>query len=122
MLIFTQGAGLGLGDILLVGSLLEHAKYHSETYDDDFLTFLAEHYGSKHADHNTVHDHQDPHHKHLPFQHEHCNHSIAEVIVIAYEFPLAKPVFLKVPETNFYYLDLFSSFEEAPLFQPPRSA
>lgn len=121
-LIFIQGAGLGVGDILLFGRLLEHAQCHSETYGDDFFTFLSKHYGSYPHDHENAHEQEDSKHKELPFQHEHCSHSIAEVVVIGYEGLLPKPNIPPAKEVNFFYLDIFSSFEKEPLFQPPRVA
>ncbi|HZW76865.1 MAG TPA: hypothetical protein VFF21_01015 [Flavobacteriaceae bacterium] len=121
-LILTQGAGLGVGDILLFGRLLEHAQCHSENYGDDFLTFLAEHYGPLYSEHKDAHGEDDSHHKHLPFHHDQCHHSIAEVIVYSYEFPIERAYLPIISDSNFFYLDLHSSFEKTPLFQPPKIA
>lgn len=120
-LILFQGAGFGMEDMLLFGRLVEHAQYHSENYGDDFLTFLNKHYGELQSDHSEpAADHSE--HEELPFQHQSCNHSIAEVILISYEFPLEKPVNAASCETNFFYKNLYDSLETAPVFQPPKMA
>lgn len=122
-ILLFQGAGLGMEDVLLFGRLAEHAQYHSENYGDDFFTFFNKHYGNQRAEHakNASGEHSD--HEELPFQHHACNHSIAEVILTSYEFPLKKIVLtVRSTEQHFYYQNLYASLDRAAIFQPPRLA
>ena len=124
IVIFCQGAGLEMNDIFLLGRFIEHAEYHSENYGDDFFTFFKKHYGYLIDQYNELekenkheHDHGD-----LPFQHNGCNHSIAEVIVLGYEFPLKKMEVSIRSDQGFFYKNLYSSLEKISIFQPPKIA
>lgn len=121
-LIYFQGAGLGVDDLLLMGSLIEHAEYHSENHGDDFFTFLNKHYGNQKEQHHQKYEDEQQDHEELPFQHESCNHSIAEVVLVGYQYPLEKPVIVSSPEVNFHYKNLYSSLEKSYIFQPPKVA
>lgn len=120
-LILFQGAGFGVEDIFLLGRLMEHAQCHSDEYGDDFFTFLNKHYGELQTEHfESETDHSE--HGKLPFQHHNCNHSIAEVVLLDYEFPLEKPMVQPYFEPNFFYKNLYDSLENTSIFQPPKTA
>ncbi|HLV91627.1 MAG TPA: hypothetical protein VKX34_00780 [Aequorivita sp.] len=122
LLVFFQSIGFGVADIFMMSDLVEHAKYHSEEYGDDFLTFFEKHYGELRAEHQQNQKEEKSQHEKLPFQHNSCNHLMAEVIVIGYEFPLKKSVVTSTVNQHFYYQDLYSFLERASIFQPPQFA
>lgn len=120
-LILFQGAGFGMEDMLLLGKLAEHARYHSENYGDDFLTFFNKHYGNLRTEHSDD-SHEKSEHEKLPFQHHSCNHAIAEVILTEYECPVEKPIGTVFSKPNFFYKNLYNSLEKVSIFQPPKFA
>ena len=65
VLILMQGFNFSFEDVSKLNALIEHAKYHQETYGDSFLEFLAEHYGDAKFQHENEHDG----HEELPFKH-----------------------------------------------------
>lgn len=119
-LIGSQSIGLEITDFFLLKDLVEHAQYHSEEYGDDFFTFLQKHYGPvkdshQHAGENKKHDN-------LPFQHQDCNHLVAEVVFTNLEFPIKNPVISIEDTSNFRYKNLYNSLEKFSIFQPPKHA
>jgi len=121
-LVFIQSAGLSISDIFLLNDLIEHAEYHSEEYGDDFFTFFEKHYGDLKAEHENSQKGEKSSHEKLPFQHNNCNHLVAEVIVVGYEFMLEKTVISYNANPHFYYQDLYSFLERTSVFQPPKIA
>ncbi len=121
-LVFFQSVGLGISDIFMLKDLVEHAQFHSQEYGDDFFTFFEKHYGDLKAEHQKIHQDEKSQHDKLPFQHNSCNHLLAEVIVLGYEFPLGKKVVSYTANPHFYYQDLYSYLERTSIFQPPKIA
>lgn len=121
-LVFFQSVGIGISDVFMLTDLVEHAKFHSDEYGDDFLTFFEKHYGALKAEHDKSHQEENNDHDKLPFQHNNCNHLLTEVIVIGYEFPLKKTEILYSQEHHFYYSDFYSFLNRSNIFQPPRMA
>lgn len=121
-LVFFQSVGLGVADIFMMADLVEHAQFHSEEYGDDFLTFFEKHYGELRTEHQQNQKEEKSQHEKLPFQHTSCNHLMAEVILISYEFPLEKLVVSSTVNPHFYNQDLYSFLERASIFQPPQFA
>lgn len=109
-------------DVFMLNDLVEHAQYHSDEFGDDFFTFFEKHYGDLKTEHQKSHQDQKSQHEKLPFQHSHCNHLLAEVIVMGYEFPLEKSGVISSANTHFYYQNLYSYLERASIFQPPQLA
>lgn len=122
ILIFFQSVGLGASDILMLKNLVEHAQYHSETYGDDFRTFIKKHYGSLKKKHQKEHKGEKSEKEKLPFQHNCFHHLMNEVTLMAYEFPFKEPVISPTANINFHYENLYSSFEKHSIFQPPEYA
>lgn len=122
LLVFVQSLGFSISDIFMINDLVEHAKYHSEEFGDDFFTFFEKHYGDLKTEHQKTHKDEKSQHEKLPFQHNHCNHLLAEVIVIGYEFPLGKSIVYYTADPHFYYKNLYSFLERASIFQPPKIA
>ena len=118
-LILIQSSNIGIEDISKLNVLVEHAKYHQETYGDNFLEFLSEHYGETMNQHFS--EHQE--HEQLPFKHKQdcsqLNHDFTKTIHI-WKYN-SNQNFSQV-SLNFCYLDSFSLFEKPTVFQPPRFA
>lgn len=121
-LVFFQSVGLSVSDIFLLNDLKELAEYHSEEYGDDFFTFFEKHYGDLKAEHQKTQNEEESQHENLPFQHNSCNHLVAEVIVMGYEFSFEKAVVSYTANPHFYYQNLYSFLERASIFQPPKIA
>lgn len=111
-----------MSDIFMMTDLVEHAKYHSEEYGDNFFTFFEKHYGDLKTEHQKSNKEERSQHEKLPFQHNSCNHLLAEVVVIDYVFPLEKTVVSYTADPHFYYQNLYSFLERVSIFQPPQIA
>lgn len=122
ILVFFQSLGFGITDVLLLNNLVEHAQYHSEEFGDDFYTFFEKHYGDLKAEHQKTQQEEKSQHEKLPFQHNHCNHLLADVIFTGFEFPLQKSIVCNTVDPHFFYQDLYSFLERAYIFQPPKIA
>lgn len=121
-LVFFQSVGIGLSDILTITDLVEHAKYHSEEFGDDLFTLFEKHYGDLKAEHQKNHQEEKSQHDKLPFQHNNCNHLVAEVVLPNYELPLEKKVVSYTANPHFFYQDLYTYLERVSIFQPPKIA
>jgi hypothetical protein len=117
-LILVQTSDFTFEDILKVKDLYEHAKFHQQVYGDNFLEFLAEHYGNKVTQHNGKHKE----HKNLPLKHsDSCSHAQVNFTqtILYYNFSCCDTV---EKNSNFFYKDSYSYFKKASIFQPPKQA
>ena len=121
-LVLSQSLGLGVADVVRIGDLVEHARYHNETYGDNFSDFLAKHYGDLKADHTHNENNREQEHEELPFQHAGCHHLVVEHTSLAFISLPEKIVVSSEEKTSFYYLDLYASLERSDIFQPPKQA
>lgn len=121
-LVLFQSAGLGLNDLFLLGSLAEHAQYHSENYGDDFFTFIAKHYGSQKTEHQKNNKEEKQEQGELPFQHISCHHVIGDVVLVPCEVAILKVEISIQGSHTFYYQNLYSSLKKVSIFQPPKFA
>lgn len=119
-LVFFQSVGIGVADIFMLSNLVEHAKFHSEEYGDDFFTFFEKHYGTLKVEHEESQQGEKHAHERLPFQHNNCKHLLTEVIVINYKFSFEKSENYYSTKHQFYYKDLYTFLERVSIFQPPR--
>ncbi|WP_370100154.1 hypothetical protein [Xanthomarina gelatinilytica] len=118
VLILMQSLNFSFEDVSKLNALIEHAKYHQETYGDSFLEFLAEHYGDAKFQHENEHDG----HEELPFKHHQtCSHNSVTFTVPTLNFTLEYQPFVEIP-FNFFYKESISLFEKPSVFQPPRLA
>lgn len=120
-LVFFQSVGIGVFDIIMLTDLVDHARFHSQEYGDDFFTFFEKHYGALKAEHERTHQEERPQHEKLPFQHYSFNQSLSEVVVFGHRFSLKKPFLSFIVEHHPYYQDLYFFLEKAPIFQPPKT-
>jgi len=119
LLILFQSFNISLEDLSKFSTLLEHADYHKEMYGDNFVQFLAEHYGDAKVEHENKHEE----HKDLPFKgaHHFCSHIITPFITPSVTFDLTSYEFVKIP-FNFHYTESHTTFEKLSIFQPPKVA
>ncbi len=116
-LIFAQSSNISFEAFSKLNVLLEHAKFHQETYGDSFFEFLAEHYGERTIQH--VNDHKE--HEELPFKHQNdCTHIAYDFTVNqVFNFDSNQQNFIQFP-FNFFYEESSSIFEKPSVFQPPK--
>lgn len=122
MTILFQSANFGMEDMLKMDVLLEHAKFHSEKYGDDFFVFISKHYGEQEAEHSEEHGEEKKDHEQLPFNHQSCSHSLVEFVLNRMDSPLPKLGQDHTTSSNFFYKEPYSLFEKSNIFQPPRQA
>ena len=119
-LILIQSFNVNTESILKLSAFMEHARYHKDLYGDSFITFLSEHYGNLMVSHQNEHkEHED-----LPFkdQHHMLCHTSVPFILNQSTYYLSVEDFFKEQPKNFFYKELFSSFEKPSVFQPPKTA
>lgn len=121
-LVLLQSARLDLADITQFDELIEHARFHSEEYGDNFLVFLSKHYGELQQDHQKQHQEEQDEHKDLPFSHQSCQHAPAPFALLGKSYPLIKAIPSANIASRFHYQETYSSFEKFDIFQPPRHA
>ena len=118
--ILVQSFGIGLVDITEITEFVNHARYHSERFGDNFFVFISKHYGELKSKHDRDHKEERKEHRRLPFQHfSHVSSTIAVIINTKKEEfkTLEFPEF----ETHvFHYKAPFSAKHLKGLFQPPR--
>ena len=116
-LILVQSLNISFEDFSKLNVLLEHAKFHQETYGDSFLEFFAEHYGEDMVQH--ANEHQE--HEELPFKHKHdCTHIAFDFTAYPrFNLDSNQQNFIQIP-FNFFYKESSSLFEKSSIFQPPR--
>ncbi|MGE5943410.1 MAG: hypothetical protein ACM31G_03620, partial [Flavobacteriales bacterium] len=84
-----------------MSTFIEHAHYHKDTYGDNFVTFLSEHYGDLKSSHESKHKE----HKDLPFKDHH--HMLCHVHALFTfnqnpNYIVVRHFFEKQPQTFFY--------------------
>ena len=121
-LILIQSLNIDYKDIVQLDELIEHSKFHSEAYGDNFLSFIAKHYGDLKQEHNKQHQEEKKEHEQLPFNHQSCAHASVASVFIPVNIQLLKSEPITTKDSNFYYLELNSLFEKTSVFQPPKYA
>jgi len=121
-LILIQSLNINFNDIVQLDELIEHSKFHSEAYGDNFFLFIAKHYGELKQEHSKEHQEEKKKHEQLPFNHQSCAHSSIDFVSIIYDIPLLKSLPITTNSSNFYYQELYSLFEKSSVFEPPKLA
>lgn len=120
--ILIQSFHLGAEDLLQIDELIEHAQFHKQEYGDSFFVFISKHYGELKTEHSKNHQEEQKDHEQLPFQ---CQgHSTTIMASLPHNNCNAFGVFdiISISESDFYYLNLYSSLHEKELLQPPKQA
>ncbi|MBT8236216.1 MAG: hypothetical protein KJO04_08485 [Bacteroidia bacterium] len=122
MLILVQGVSFNFGDLVQFDELIEHAKFHKETYGDNFLVFLSKHYGELQSEHSEKHQEEESEHQQLPLNHNSCSHALISPFILNHQL-LSDLALDFTPENknNFYYAFSKSSLFTMGVFEPPRS-
>jgi hypothetical protein len=121
-LLLIQSFNIGTDDIMQLDELIEHAQFHEQEYGDDFFVFISKHYGELKAEHSKNHQEEQNEHEQLPFQ---CQGHAATVIAFLSENQNSYSndiEILDTTESNFHYLNLYSSLHDKELLQPPKQA
>lgn len=121
VLLFLQGMRLDVSDIAQFDELLEHARFHSQKYGDNFLVFLSKHYGDLQEHHNQAHQEEQGEHEELPFNHHSCQHLATTFLLLTRPLPLTRALVSADTSANFHYQETYSSFQKFDIFQPPRN-
>jgi len=119
-LILIQSLNIDFKDIVQLDELIEHSKFHSDTYGDNFFSFIAKHYGELKQTHSKQHQEEKKEHEQLPFNHQSCAHTSLASVLIQTNIHLLKNE--PIITNNFYYQELYSLFEKTSVFQPPKYA
>ena len=116
-LILVQSFNISFEDVSKLNVLLEHARYHQESYGDSFFEFISDHYLEEDNHSNNQHkEHED-----LPFKHKNQTLNTLNFTITFNTFlNVEKSTTLKSSQTNFYYKESSSVFEKQSVFQPPK--
>ncbi len=118
-IILFQSMNIHFEDVLNVGEFFEHARLHQQKHGDSFLTFLSKHYGDLKEAHKKEHQEEEKNH-HSPINHNCATQLPVDLAFEVYKITIPK-VFKEIEnQPNYYYKDLFSTFEKQKIFQPPR--
>ncbi|NJB71708.1 hypothetical protein GGR42_002170 [Saonia flava] len=121
-LILVQSFHIGIGEIVELDELIEHAQFHSEEYGDNFLVFLSKHYGELKAEHSQKHQEEQEEHEEMPFQHQAHTVTLSAFVLNEAFLYTSTPEFRMDSATNYFYQASYSLFEKDGPFQPPRHA
>ena len=102
-----------------ISEVLADYQIHKMEQGDSLLTFFSKHYGKLKEAHKTAHQEEHKKHKH---HNEMELHFHIDFVCDNQPITLAKTVEILTQKLNFYYKDLFSTFEKQKIFQPPRLA
>ncbi len=120
VLFLLQSSQICHEDFLRVDALLEDITFHQEAYGDDIFVFFSKHYGDLKDSHQAQHEKEEQQHQHLPLSGD-CHTQVQPVVVWQIQIPYLDVIYHQIEVTqNFYYQDLFSTFEKQKIFQPPR--
>tara|TARA_R110002167_G_scaffold108803_27_gene277787 strand:- start:6218 stop:6619 length:402 start_codon:yes stop_codon:yes gene_type:complete len=123
VLILLQSFHIGIGEIIEMDELVEHAQFHAEEYGDNFIVFLSKHYGELKAEHNKQHREEQKEHESLPFNHQMHTFSLSVFVLNGdTNFDATTQELVTNTQSEYYYFPSDSSFEDEGPFQPPRQA
>ena len=120
LLILIQSFNISIGEIVEMDELIEHARFHSEEYGDNFLVFLSKHYGELKSEHSRKHQEEQKDHEKLPFQQQIHTTTLSAFVIDDLDLMTVNPNFMVRSTGNYFYRDSHSYFIEKGLFQPPR--
>lgn len=120
LLILFQSSNIHFDDIAELDALIEHARFHSQEYGDNFLVFISKHYGELKAEHEKQHQEEKEDHEQLPFQHT-CHVTSLSAFVLNqttdYPTPFEIPAY---SDANYFYQASYRSLALERILQPPR--
>ncbi len=121
LLILVQGVSFNFGDLAQLDELVEHARFHKETYGDNFLEFLSKHYGEQKTEHSEKHQEEEPEHQQLPLNHNSSSLVIISPFIINHQLLDALSLDEAIQdEAIFHYALSKSTLFSSGVFEPPR--
>ncbi|NRB59452.1 MAG: hypothetical protein HRU50_05840 [Winogradskyella sp.] len=121
-IILAQSLQISVKDFLQIDELIEHANFHKQEYGDNFLVFLSKHYGELKLEHTHDNDNEKNEHEKLPFQcHGYSAVTFVFLQIKTHNFHLDID-FKTSFESNFFYLNLYTSLSHKRDLQPPKQA
>jgi len=120
LLILVQSFNISIGEFVEMDELIEHARFHSEEYGDNFLVFLSKHYGELKNEHSEQHQEEQQEHEELPFQQQIHSSTLSAFVIHDQDISTINPNYTVQTSRNYFYRDSHSFFIEKGLFQPPR--
>jgi len=114
-----QGINFGLPDLLKVGELIEHARFHSQNHGDNFIVFISKHYGELKEQHEQQHQEEKQEHEKLPAPGEFAFSITWFVPNNPETFSFRSPV-STTSTSQYFYKETYSSIGKPAIFQPPR--
>jgi hypothetical protein len=121
-LMLIQSFNIGTDDILQFDELIEHAQFHKQEYGDGFFVFFSKHYGELKAEHSKNHQEEQKDHEQLPFQCQGHASTLIALISQDLQYYSNDIEIVDTTESNFHYLNLYSSLLDKELLQPPKQA
>lgn len=115
--ILFQGMFVYLDVSFEINEILEDYQLHKTKYGDNISSFLSKHYGDLKESHKEQHKKEHQQHKH--HDNLEINNSV-DYVFSCYHIEINPNIEINNRTTNFYYKDLFSTFEKQKIFQPPR--
>jgi len=122
MLILLQSINIHFTDLVELGQLVEHYKFHSEEYGDNFTVFLSKHYGELKASHSQKHQEEQKDHEKLPFKHQSQCFQQLVFVMDSNPFMGSRSEIPVAQKGNFHYQMSDSQVWGDGLFQPPKQA
>ncbi|SEP78975.1 hypothetical protein SAMN05421824_0321 [Hyunsoonleella jejuensis] len=120
--ILIQSFHIGAEDILQIDELIEHAQFHKQEYGDSFFVFVSKHYGELKGEHSKNHQEEQSDHEQLPFQCQGHGITITAFLPFYTSNSFNDYEGFKSVESNFHYLNSYSSLHKEKLLQPPKHA
>lgn len=120
LLFLFQSTFTNVNVVFEVNNLVEDYQLHKVKYGDNLTAFFSKHFGELKESHKEQHKQEHKEHKH-PANDLNSNVQI-DYAFYNNKFILQKNIEIIEDQFNFYYQDLFSTFEKPTIFQPPRFA
>ncbi len=120
ILFLFQSSQICHEDFLKADALLEDIAFHKKAYGDTIFVFFSKHYGNLKDSHQEQHKKEEKEHQHPPLSGD-CHIHTQLVVIYQFQIPYLNTLCHKIEAIqNFYYQDLFSTFEKKSIFQPPK--
>ena len=119
-LILFQSFNIHIKDIACLNDLLVHAQFHKEKYGDNIFVFFSKHYGELKENHNKKHQEED--HSRLPFNDNLSFGLLTAFVLNDNKYSIEHKDQFFYQNSNFFYIENYTSLDEFDIFQPPKIA
>ena len=118
--ILLQSFQIHLGDMVQLDELMEHAKFHNDTYGDSFIVFISKHYGELKVEHNKKHQEEQEDHEQLPFQHSSLIAGSSVFVLNDVKVDISNAPNLDQRKASFFYQIKDYECYKSGILQPPQ--